>query len=164
MAYKKVYGAELADQIKRKIEHIHEVREERYQRMRDGDTDYDDCFMSIRTEAQSLHECEMQLEILKGDGTMEIEAIFDEEGNEIRVNSFLNKWGGTSYVGRGIFASSMNALLKKTGWQKRTIKVPVWTKFCAGSGGGMCAVYTGSYECVRWHTNMVTGEYVGYPE
>lgn len=159
-----VFGAELAKRIMQKKQDLIESMNERDKRIADGWTDYDDCFMSIRSESQSISECNMQLEILKGDGLMEIEAIFDEDGNEVRVHAFMNKWRRTSYVGRGIFASSINALLKKTGWVKKTIRVPVWTKFCAGSGGGLCAVYTGSYQCVRWHTNMVTGEYVGYPE
>lgn len=160
----KVFGAELAKQILQRKERLIESMNERDKRINDGWTDYDDCFMSIRTESQSIHECDMQLEILKGDGLMDVEAIFDENGDEVNVHAFENKWRRTSYVGRGIFASSINALLKKTGWVKKTIRVPVWTKFYGGSGGGMCVVYTGSYSYVRWHTNMVTGEYVGYPD
>ena len=88
----------------------------------------------------------------------------DENGEEVSVHWFENKWRRTTCVARGVFASSIKALLKKTGWTQKTIRVPVWVKFCAGSGSGMCAVYTGSYQQVRWHTNMVTGEYVGYPD
>lgn len=160
----KYFGAELAKRIEQRKHDLIESMEERNKRIAEGWTDYDDCFMSIRSESRAISECNMQLEILKGDGLMEIEAIFDEDGDEVNVHPFCNKWGRTSYVGRGIFASSINALLKKTGWVKKTVRVPVWTKFCAGSGGGMCAVYTGTVEYVRWHTNMVTGEYVGYPE
>lgn len=160
----RLFGAELAASIEREIEHIHEIRKNRDERIRDGWTDEDDCFMSIRSETQTLDRCRMELEILKGDGCMDFEAVIDENGEEVYVHAFENKWGRTSYVGRGIFASSMDALLKKTGWTRKTIRVPVWTKFVSGCGGGMCAVYTGSYQCVRWHTNMVTGEYVGYPD
>lgn len=160
----KVFGAELAKQIEQKRQIFVESMERRDKRIADGWTDEDDCFMSIRAEEHGIIECNKQLEILKGDGLMDIEAIFDADGNEVNVHSFQNQWGRTSYVGRGIFASSLNALLKKTGWVKKTIRVPVWTKFEAGSGGGMCAVYTGRIVFTRWHTNMVTGEYVGYPD
>lgn len=160
----KLYGEALRESIEREIEHIHEIQIEREKRIADGWTDYDDCFMSIRTDAQAIDKCRKQLEILKGDGCMDYEAIFDENGKEVRTHWFRNKWGGDTIVGNGVFASSEKALLKKTGWTKKTIRVPVWVKFHGGCGGGMLGVYTGSYEYVRWHTNMVTGEYVGYPD
>lgn len=156
------YGEELRKSIEREIEHIHEVQKRRDERIARWETDEDDCFMSIRVEEQALSRCRKQLEILKTDGTREMEAVFDENGNEVYIHHFKNKWGGWSVVGNGIFASSENALLKKTGWIKKTIRVPVWVKFVSG-GSGLYGAYTGSYEVVRWHTNMVTGEYVGYP-
>ena len=160
----KVFGAELAKQIEKHRQCLVDAQDRRDERIGAGWTDEDDCFLSIRVEQQGIRECDMQLEILKGDGLMDVDAIFDENGKEVGVHSFPNKWGRISYVGHGIFASSIDALLKKTGWINKTIRVPVWTKFCAGSGGGMCAVYTGTIRYVRWHTNMVTGEYVGYPD
>ena len=159
-----LFGEQLANSIRQERQRYIEAMERRDKRIAGGLTDEDDCFVSIRVEEQGIRKCDMRLEILSGDGLMDFEAIFDTDGHEVNVRNFPNKWGGTSYVGRGIFASSLNALLKKTGWIKKTIRVPVWTKFCAGSGGGMCAVYTGRECLVRWHTNMVTGEYTGYPD
>ena len=100
--------------------------------------------------------------ILNGDGTMDFDAIIDENGKEVWVKYVNTRFGG-AYVGRGIFANSIKALLKKTGWHTETIKVPMWVKFTT-SGSGLCGVYQGEYQVVRWHTNMVTGEYVGFPE
>lgn len=158
------YGKELAESIRESIRHTEEIQKRRDERIADGWTDEDDCFMSIRVEEQALANYRMQLKILDGDGLMNYEAIFDENGKEVRTHWFRNKWGGDTIVGNGVFASSEKALLKKTGWTKKTIRVPVWTKFYGGSGGGLCSVYTGSYQQCRWHTNMVTGEYVGYPD
>ena len=104
-----------------------------------------------------------QLAILDSDGLMDYEAIIDEEGKEVNARWVSTKYG-LKIVGRGIWANSVKALCKKTGWHTETIRVPAWTKFVSGGGRGMCGVYTGSYQTVRWHTNMVTGEYVGYPE
>lgn len=161
---KRLFGAELAASIEREMQRIREVQQERDERISRGETDYDDCFISIRSDAQALDRCRMELDILKGDGCVDFDAIIDENGDEVSVHWFENKWRKTTCVARGVFASSIKALLKKTGWTQKTIRVPVWVKFCAGSGGGMCSVYTGSYQQVRWHTNMVTGEYVGYPD
>ena len=160
---KKLYGAELARIIKEERQRYVAALERRDKRIADGITDEDDCFMSIRVEEQGIRKCDMELSILDTDGTMEIDAIFDTDGNEVFVHSFCNKWRRTTYVARGIFANSISALLKKTGWTQRKINVPCWVRFEGGSGGGMCAVYTGSYRIVRWHTNMLTGEYVGFP-
>lgn len=159
----KLFGKELAESIKKRRQIYVESMQRREQRVANCETDYDDCFMSERVESQAIDECNKQLEILKGDGLMDYEAIVDENGEEVNVHCFENKWRSLSYVGRGVFASSINALLKKTGWKKKTIRVPVWTRFECGAGGGMCAVYSGYYTYCRWHTNMVTGEYFGYP-
>ena len=136
----------------------------RQERIDNCETDMDDCFVSQHIEEDAIRECNMQLAILDGDGCMDYTAVFDENGKEVNVHGFINQWGRWTVVGNGIFASSTKALLKKTGWTEKTIRVPAWTKFCTGSGRGMCAVMNGSTEIVRWHTNMKTGEYVGYPD
>jgi hypothetical protein len=159
----KLYGEELKASILETQKRIRERIADRQRRIDDCETDYDDCFISIHIDENALRECGMQLEILNGDGLMDFDAIVDENGNEVRIHYFENKWGKTNVVGNGVFASSLKALLKKTGWTEKTIRVPVWTKFRA-SGYGMGGVMSGSTERVRWHTNMVTGEYVGYPD
>ena len=158
----KVYGAELAREIEAQKQRYITAIEDRQRRINNWETDEDDCFMSQRVEERGIHECNTRLEILKGDGTMPFEAVIDQEGNEVYVRNVHTRFGW-AYVGRGIFANSIKALCKKTGWHTEEIRVPVWTKLCSG-GSGLYGAYTASVECVRWHTNMVTGEYVGYPE
>lgn len=157
----KKYGEELRKSILATKEHLLESIKERNERIANWQTDEDDCFLSQRVEERAISECNMQLTILDGDGTMTIDAVIDQDGNEVNT-----RWVDTRYglkiVGRGVFANSEKALLKKTGWTTKEIKVPCWTKFCS-SGSGLLGVYSGSYQVVRWHTNMVTGEYVGYP-
>ena len=160
----KVYGEELRQDILKRKQTLMDAIARREERIARWETDEDDCFLSQRVEEQGILECNMQLKILDTDGTEEWDVIVDENGDEVRTHWFMNKWGKDTIVGNGVFASSEAALLKKTGWKKVTIRVPVWTQFRAGAGGGMCGVYNGSYSVVRWHTNMVTGEYVGYPD
>lgn len=159
----KAYGNELREQILKARETTLACIRNRQERINNWQTDEDDCFMSIRADEQALDKYAMELEILDGDGTQDWSVILDENGEEVRTHWFKNKWNRYTIVGRGVFASSEKALLKKTGWTKATKRVPVWVKFVS-NGSGLCGVYTGSYEVVRWHTNMVTGEYVGYPE
>lgn len=159
---KKVFGKELAERIEKRLEYTYELIDERQRHIDECQYDWDDCFVSDHIDCDKIHECKMQLEILKGDGTMEIEAIFDESGKEVNVRWVRTRYGG-AYVGRGIFASNKKALLKKTGWITKKINVPCWTKFCT-NGTGLAGICSGSTEIVRWHTNMVTGEYVGYPD
>ena len=158
----KVFGEELKAVISRQKATLQEAIENRAERIRNGETDEDDCFMSQRVEENGIRECNMQLEILDGDGCMDFDAWFDADGNEVRV-----RWVSTRYGFRcvcdGVFASSEKALAKKMSLTQKTIRVPVWTKFSTPYSG-MMGAYCGSYERVRWHTNMVTGEYVGYPD
>lgn len=156
------YGNELREQIEAKKQRVYDIIDRREERIANCEYDWDDCFVSSQLDADQIRECNMQLEILKGDGTMPIEAVFDENGKEVNVHWVHTRYGG-AYVGRGIFASSKQALCKKTGWTIKEINVPCWTKFVT-SGTGMAGVCSGHTEIVRWHTNMVTGEYVGYPE
>lgn len=158
----KIYGEELRKLVLATKQRMQEGIYDRARRIANGETDIDDCFMSQRVEERAIAECNMQLHILDGDGMMDFDAWFDADGKEQRVRWVHTRYGG-AYVWNGIFASSEKALMKKTGLTCKTIRVPVWTKFVA-SGSGMMGVYSGSYQRVRWHTNMVTGEYVGYPD
>ncbi len=166
----KLYGEELRKSILATRQRMVDSIESRAERIANWETDEDDCFLSQRVEERAILECDMQLRILDTDGCEDYEAVFDEQGRECRVRYVSTKYGG-AYVTdilvdgkvKPIFASSMKALLKKTGYHKKIIRVPVWTKFCTPYKG-LYGAYCGSYEVVRWHTNMVTGEYVGYPD
>ena len=159
----KIYGEQLRQQIIETKARMQAAIDRRAERIARWETDEDDCFISQHVEEDAIRECNMQLEILDGDGTWEWNVIVDQDGKEVPIHWFTNKWGSDTVVGRGVFASSIKALLKKTGWTETTIRVPVWTKFVSG-GSGMYGVYCGSTQVVRWHTNMKTGEYVGYPD
>lgn len=158
-----LYGKELAESIRRSIQRIHETQERRNERIANWETDEDDCFMSIRVEEHALSEYYKQLRILETDGMDDFEVVVDQFGHVVRTHWFTNKWGKPTIVGNGVFASSKEALLKKTGWHLETRRYPIWTRF-ESNGGGLYGVYTGSYQYCRWHTNMVTGEYVGYDD
>lgn len=162
----RLYGEELRKSILATKQQMLDAIESRDERIKNWETDEDDCFISQRVEENAIRECNLQLEILSGDGMMDYDAVIDQEGNERRVRQVHTKygWAYASDISsdKTVFASSIKALCKKTGWHQETIRVPCWTKFSTPYGG-MMGVYCGSYEVVRWHTNMVTGEYFGYP-
>ena len=157
----KLYGEELRKSIEASKARYLEAIEDRARRIANWETDEDDCFMSQRVEENAICECNMQLEILKGDGCMDWEAWFDGD-KEVNCRWVKTRYG-SALVYNGVFASSPKAMEKKTGLTRKTIRVPAWTKFCS-AGSGLYGVYAGSYQLVCWHTNMVTGEYVGYPD
>ena len=159
----KLFGEQLRESILETKRRMQAAIDRRAERIANWETDEEDCFISEHVEQDAIRECNMQLEILDGDGCWDWDVFLDENGKEVRVHCFTNKWGGDSYVANGVFASSLKSLLKKTGLKPAKIRVPVWTKFVA-NGSGMYGVYAGSTQVVRWHTNMVTGEYVGYPD
>ena len=157
----KIYGEELKRNILETKTALQKEIADYKKRMADGDTT-EDWYAKLHEAENNLRECDMQLEILNGDGCMNYNAVFDENGKEVNVHSFLNNWGKFTVVGRGIFAPSRSALLKITGWTTKTIRVPAWTQI-RGNGRGLLGVMNGSSEIVRWHTNMKTGKYVGFP-
>lgn len=158
----KLFGEALANQIRKTIEQNKAAIVNRIERINAGLTDLDDCFLSDKLEHGKIKECEMQLAILSGDGCEEREIVIDENGDEVGTRWVQTRYGNR-IVGRGVFANSVKALCKKTGWTITRRRVPVWTKFETYTSG-MAGVYSGYYKTVRWHTNMKTGEYVGYPE
>ena len=142
-----VFGNELYNQLMDDLAEVEERREE--YRAKYGYDVYDEDNFN---EQVSLIKAKMS--ILKDEhGLMDFDAWIDENGDEVWVK-WVNTKYGTALVGRGIFASSEKALLKKTGWHIEERKVPVWVK---------PKKYGYGHEFVRWHTNMATGEYVGYP-
>ena len=126
-----VYGEELAKQIRESIARTRKVMEDRDRRIAKWETDEDDCFLSIRFDEEDIRKCQMQLDILNGDGCHDFNVVVDENGKVVRTHWFKNQWGRYSIVGNGVFASSMKALLKKTGWHEETRRYPVWVKFVA---------------------------------
>ena len=158
---KKLYGKELANTLIKERTRIQGIMANRDSRINQGMTDDNDCFMSIKVNQQALREIEMQLEILSGDGLFETDGLFDEDGGEIAMRWVTTQYG-QRIVADGIFAKDKETLVKKTGYELRKIKAPCWTKYIT-HGTGLCGVYTGYYIKMRWHTNMVTGKYVGYP-
>lgn len=88
------YGKELAERIKKEIKNIEEIQKDRNERISSFKTDEEDCFLSTRIDEQELAKLKKQLAILNTDGCMDWEAIVDENGNEVNVHWFKNKWGG----------------------------------------------------------------------
>ena len=158
----KLFGEELRKSILASKARYQEAISDRLDRIDAGLTDMDDCFLSQRVEERAMLECDMQLDILDRGGTYDWDCYFDADGKEVAVR-WVNTRFGSKVVANGVFANSIKALLKKTGLVEKTVRVPVWTKFVP-AGSGLCGVYGGSYCVVRWHTNMATGEYVGYPD
>ena len=155
------YGEELKQAIIREKETLQAAIDRRAERIARWETDEEDCFLSQRVEEQGIRNCDKRLAIISGDGLMDFEGWFDGD-REVYVRWVHTRYGG-AYVYNGVFASSQKALQKKTGLTRKTIRVPAWTKFSTPYSG-LYGAYCGDYEVVRWHTNMVTGEYVGYPE
>lgn len=97
----KLYGAALAEQIRAERQRILDAMKRREIRIENGETDEDDCFLSMRSEEQNLRKCDMQLSILDTDGLMEFDGVFDADGKEVNVHPITNRWGKISYTGRG---------------------------------------------------------------
>ena len=63
------YGAELIASLEKENERLREAITNRMDRINDGSTDWDDCFMSQRCESRGISNNEDKINLLKNGGT-----------------------------------------------------------------------------------------------
>lgn len=158
------FGDELVRSLKETLASLKCIRNDRQGRIASGVTDIDDCFISDKCDEERMCEIREQIRIIENGGTMKSKTLFDKNGVEVRVYKAKTKYGlcvCCEVDGKTVYSQSVEKLAVKSGFQFRTVEVPCWTKM-ESSGSGMFGAYTATYQVVRWHTNMATGEYVGY--
>lgn len=156
------YGHELIESLRRDIETTQKAMENRAQRIEEGYTDVDDCFISMRCDERNLNLCKDKINLLEDGGV----AWFVEYAtlDNALVNAY---WCNTRY------GSKLRAVLPdgsvvwtsastKKGLAKKGLKMvqclrPAWYTF-KSSHGGMLGVYTGSYQLFPSDVNYATGE------
>lgn len=159
------YGQELVEQLKREIEVTREAMANRIERINEGMTDIDDCFISDRCDSRSVSLCKDKIDLIENGGTMWFREYATLDGQLVEAH-----WCNTMY-GYKLRAQMPDGTvvwttaITKKGLAKRGLKMvecrrPAWFAFHS-SNSGMLGVYTGSYVPFPSDYNYATGEPAG---
>jgi hypothetical protein len=160
-------GEHRIEELKKTIEHTRELMRDRSRRIGEGLTDMDDCFISERSNQQTITGCEMKINILENKGLSQFEVLVDIDTDEIvsdgdrRYGEYGGYWvmndeyykrTGKRYVGD----AKRESTFTKKGVRKEYREFPAWVYFSAGGGSGLMGAYTGSYRVFRSDKNYYT--------
>ena len=155
------------ESLKADIARYQQCLDNRNERIARGETDEDDCFISIKVETDGIRAAEMKIKIIEAGGTDWFDWYTDLDGVVCSDAHWVNTKYGYSLVvnfadGRTIWTSATTEKgLARRGLKKISARFPVWVKsFCNGSG--MLGVFNSSVGKYRAELNRATGEY--HPE
>ena len=157
-----LYGQELIEKLQGDIENTQRCMDERAQRIRDGWTDEDDCFISIRCDERQLWLCRDKIKLIEDGGTSWFTEYATLDGTLVDAHWCNTRYGSRLRVempdGKVIWTSAGTKKgLAKLGLKLVRCKRPAW--YCFRSPyGGMLGVYSGSYELFPSDVNYATGE------
>lgn len=153
--------------LEKTIQDKYDLIRDRQRRISEGSTDMDDCFISQRSNEQSISEAQMKLDILKNGGVMPFDVLMDiETGDIVSKNTYSGQYGPywrieekfESKFGKYVGVAKRESTYTKKGLKVEEVDRPAWVAFSAGSGGGMMAAYTGAYQIFPSSKNYFTEE------
>lgn len=165
------YGKELIEELEREIKLYEETMSRRRDRINNGETDQEDCFVSMRVEERGRDLAKDKIKLIKDGGCDWFVEYATLDG--VLVNA---KWCRCkSYTGYGHTSklriempdgtvkwtqATTEKGLARIGIKRVLCKRPAWFKFSSG-GSGMLGVYTGQYVTFPSEKNYATGEDAG---
>lgn len=158
----RVYGEELIKRLERDIETTQRAMRERMERINSMQTDYDDCFVSIRCDERGLNLCKDKINLIRDGGCAWFREYATLDGTLVDAKWCKTRYGSSLRVvmpnGEVVWTTSCTAKgLARRGLKAVECKRPAWFAFHS-SGGGMFGVYTGSYVLFPSDVNYATGE------
>ena len=156
------YGEELIEALKQEIEAYKKTISDRSERINEGLTDFDDCFISQRCEERGIRVAKNKIDLIESGGCewfVEYATLDDKIVNA--------RWCKTQYGyslravmpdGKVIWTTAETEKgLAKKGLKKVWCLRPAWYCF-SSSSTGMLGVYTGDYVLFPSDVNYATGE------
>ena len=161
------YGKELIEQLEHEIDLMQAAISDRIDRINEGMTDWDDCFMSQRCEDRGIANNRDKIDLIKDGGCAWFVEYATLDGQLVDA-----KWCNTTYGyrlrvkmpdGQVVWTSADTKKgLAKRGLKRVECKRPAWFKFSSGGHGGMLGVYCGQYVLFPSDVNYATGEEASY--
>lgn len=157
-----VYGQELIKRLQKDMECTQANIDDRARRIRDGWTDEDDCFVSIKCDNRQMQLCRDKIRLIEEGGTSWFTEYATLDGTLVDAHWCNTRYGSRLKVnmpdGKVIWTSAGTKKgLAKLGLKLVRCKRPAWFAF-RSPVGGMCGVYMGSYVLFPSDVNYATGE------
>lgn len=155
------YGEELIRELEQDIALVQKASAERWERINEGLTDIDDCFMSMRCEDRGIAINRDKIDLIKDGGCAWFTEYATLDGKLVDAHWCDTKFGRSLRAkmpdGSVVWTTATTAKgLAKKGLKRVECKRPAWFKF--SSCGGMFGVYSGSYVLFPSSVNYATGE------
>lgn len=156
------YGAELIKELEDEITLMQKAIDGRYERIQNGWTDMDDCFLSQKCEERGIRNNRDKIDLIKRGGCEWFVEYATLDGTLVDAHWCNTKFGSSLRVrmpdGSVVWttAGTKKGLAKK-GLKKVNCLRPAWYKFHS-SGSGLCGVFSGSYVTFPSEVNYATGE------
>jgi len=113
---KAVYGKELEAELVTSLKGYQQTAEDRRDRIRNGQTDDDDCFISMNVNDLGQRKIKAKLEILRGDGMREFDALLNlKDGSDTGAEWVYTKHGSAWHMPDGSWVSNEKDLLTPDG-------------------------------------------------
>lgn len=156
------YGKELITELEQQIVRMQESICNRLDRINEGLTDIDDCFISDRCEERGIQNNRDKISLIKRGGCEWFPEYATLDGKLVDAHWCNTQYGYSLRAkmpdGRVVWTTANTAKgLAKKGLKKVECLRPAWLKF-QSSQGGMLGVYTGSYVYFPSDVNYATGE------
>lgn len=156
------YGQELITSLEDQIKILQKNMNNRVERINEGSTDIDDCFISQRCEERDIALNRDKIHLLKEGGCSWFEEYATLDGTLVDARWCNTRYGTSLRVvmpdGTVKWTTARTPKgLAKIGLKKVLCLRPAWFAFHS-SGSGMFGVYTGSYVLFPSDINYATGE------
>lgn len=156
------YGQELIQELEREIEVLQKSISRRWDRINEGMTDIDDCFISERCESRGIDTAKRKIALINDGGCAWFHEYATLDGELVEARWCRTQYGSSLRVempdGKVVWTTARTAKgLAKKGIKRVMCKRPAWFKFSSGHSG-MLGVYTGDYVLFPSDVNYATGE------
>lgn len=159
------YGAELVEALNSEIQLMQKSIEERHQRIYDGFTDMDDCFVSQHVEERGIRVAKEKIALIEDGGCAWFSEYATLDGQLVRARWCNTKYGYSLRAEMPDGSVVWTTASTKKGLAKKGLKMvkclrPAWYAFHS-SQSGMMGVYSGDYVLFPSDVNYATGEPAG---
>lgn len=160
-------GQELLDSLRKSIDDIHDNMNNRAERIEEGSTDMDDCFVTQRIEETFISIDRMKIGILENKGLSSFQCLRDINTDEIvSIKIIDGKFGPCHLImdefvekfGRFVGCAKREETYNKKGLKTSQFETSAWVGYQTNQGG-MMGAYTAIPQIYMSRKNYWTGEF-----